>query len=84
MWRLIRQLDLWGAPPNFLLVDYYNFGSFHGSVLQVAATMNHVTYNGHCCGTSNSRASRLAFREGTLIMGTLLEAALVSMVVMSV
>jgi len=32
-----------GRPPNFLLVDYYEFGK--GSVFEVAATINGVTYN---------------------------------------
>lgn len=47
----------WGRPPNFLLVDYYNDGSTNGSVFEVAAEMNNVTYNGHCCGTTTSAAS---------------------------
>ena len=43
---------MWGRPPNFLLVDYYNYGNFNGSVFQVAATANNVTYNqNQCCGT---------------------------------
>ncbi|KAJ9652876.1 hypothetical protein H2198_007878 [Neophaeococcomyces mojaviensis] len=42
----------WGRPPNFLLVDYYNIGSFNGSVFQAAADANGVTYNrDSCCGT---------------------------------
>jgi hypothetical protein len=42
---------MWGRPPNWLLVDYYNFGNFNGSVFQVAATANNVTYNRNsCCG----------------------------------
>jgi hypothetical protein len=32
-----------GRPPNFMLVDYYEFGG--GSVFQVAATINGVTYS---------------------------------------
>ncbi|KAJ8521958.1 hypothetical protein ONZ45_g1379 [Pleurotus djamor] len=32
-----------GRPPNFMLVDYYEFGA--GSVFQVAAGINGVTYN---------------------------------------
>jgi hypothetical protein len=44
---------MWGRPPNWLLVDYYNFGNFNGSVFQVAATANNVTYNRNsCCGTT--------------------------------
>ena len=38
----------WSRPPNFLLVDYYNEPS--GTVFEVAATMNNVTYNRQCCG----------------------------------
>lgn len=43
----------WDRPPNFLLVDYYNIGSFNGSVFAVAAEANNVTYNRKCCGTSS-------------------------------
>lgn len=42
-----------GRPPNFLLVDYYNIGSFNGSVFEVAAQANNVTYNRKCCGTES-------------------------------
>lgn len=45
--------EMWeGRPPNFLLVDYYNYGSeFNGSVFEVAAEMNGVGYQrGRCCG----------------------------------
>lgn len=42
---------MWGRPPNWLLVDYYNFGNFNGSVFQVAANANNVSYNRNdCCG----------------------------------
>jgi hypothetical protein len=44
--------EMWGRPPNWLLVDYYNFGNFNGSVFQVAASANNVTYDrGSCCGS---------------------------------
>ena len=46
----------WPNPPNFLLVDYYNEGSFPGSVFEVAAIHNNVTYNGKCCGLVPSAA----------------------------
>ncbi|KAL1955986.1 hypothetical protein VTO42DRAFT_7886 [Malbranchea cinnamomea] len=46
--------QIWGRPPNFLLVDYYNIGSSNGSVFQVAAEMNNVTYHGKCCGLKSS------------------------------
>jgi hypothetical protein len=45
-----------GRPPNFLLVDYYNIGSFNGSVFEVAARANNVTYNRQCCGTESLAA----------------------------
>lgn len=51
----------WNRPPTFLLVDYYNIGNFNGSVFQVAADANGVTYNrDRCCGTdgTTSAASR--------------------------
>jgi hypothetical protein len=35
-----------GQRPNFLLVDFYNYGSSPGSVFEVAAQMNNVTYTG--------------------------------------
>ena len=53
---------MWDRPPTFLLVDYYNIGNFNGSVFQVAADANNVTYNpASCCGTTGTRnaASRL-------------------------
>jgi hypothetical protein len=43
--------EMWDRPPNWLLVDYYNFGNFNGSVFEVAATANGVEYNrDSCCG----------------------------------
>jgi hypothetical protein len=43
---------MWGRPPNFLLVDYYNVGDFNGSVFHVAADANGVGYDrASCCGT---------------------------------
>ncbi|KAJ5151898.1 hypothetical protein N7492_010193 [Penicillium capsulatum] len=49
----------WGRAPNFLLVDFYNFGewngsTYNGSVFQVAAQLNNVSYNRDCCGTSSA------------------------------
>ncbi|KAJ6783350.1 hypothetical protein PWT90_04349 [Aphanocladium album] len=42
----------WGRAPNFLNVDYYNYGdkNFNGSVFLAAARLNNVTYNRTCCG----------------------------------
>jgi len=45
----------WDRPPNFLLVDYYNEGN--GSVFEVAAQMNNVTYNRKCCGMDTALTS---------------------------
>jgi hypothetical protein len=49
----------WGFPPKVLNVDYYNQGGYAGSVFEVAADMNNVTYARSCCGSSTSAASRL-------------------------
>lgn len=46
----------WGFPPKFLNVDYYNVGN--GSVFEVAATWNNVTYNRPCCGLPVSAAGK--------------------------
>jgi hypothetical protein len=40
--------ETWHYPPKFLNVDYYNVGN--GSVFEVAATYNNVSYNRQCCG----------------------------------
>ncbi|TDZ39788.1 putative secreted protein [Colletotrichum spinosum] len=40
----------WGRPPKILNVDYYNYGDPPGSVFEVQAKMNNVTYNRECCG----------------------------------
>jgi hypothetical protein len=40
----------WGRAPNFLNVDYYNYGDPPGSVFEAAARVNNVTYNRPCCG----------------------------------
>ena len=48
----------WGRPPNFLLVDYYNYGDpGPGSVFEVAARWNNVTYNRACCGADANGAA---------------------------
>ena len=47
----------WERPPNFLLVDYYNFGvAKPGSVFEVAARANGVEYHRKCCGPNASLA----------------------------
>lgn len=58
---------MWGRPPNWLLVDYYNFGNFNGSVFQVAADANGVSYNrDDCCGSSVT--SGVAYEKETYKM----------------
>ncbi|CAK1363315.1 hypothetical protein CB0940_04589 [Cercospora beticola] len=45
----------WDRPPNFMLVDYYNYGSPEpGSVFHVAAAANGVQYTRECCGLPDS------------------------------
>jgi hypothetical protein len=46
----------YGRAPNFLNVDYYNFGRPEGSVFEVAARVNNVTWNRECCGKMPSAA----------------------------
>ncbi|KAI0442395.1 PLC-like phosphodiesterase [Xylaria telfairii] len=57
-------LAQWGQPPTFLDVDYYNYGGFPGSVFEVAAQMNNVTYNRPCCGVPASRGMRILDASG--------------------
>lgn len=53
---------MWNRAPNFLLVDYYNRGSpSAGSVFQVAARANNVTYTQDCCGNVESSAPSIRF-----------------------
>lgn len=48
--------DEWsGRPPNWLVVDYYDVNK--GSVFEVAARMNNVTWNKSCCGVEQSAAT---------------------------
>ncbi|KAL7623273.1 hypothetical protein AAE478_006954 [Parahypoxylon ruwenzoriense] len=66
----------WGRAPNFLNVDYYNLGGFPGSVFEVAAQMNNVTYNRPCCGMNTSGAmnqfgSSVGFATFSLVIMTM-------------
>lgn len=54
--HILTYLGYWDRPPNFLLVDYYNWGRPNGSVFEVAAEMNGVKWNGDCCGSSSAAA----------------------------
>jgi len=75
---LIHGTDMWSRPPNFLLVDFYNEGPVPGSVFQVAARANNVTYNRECCGKGKSAAVML-FRPSPIYIAfvTLVSVALV-------
>ncbi|KAI1967261.1 hypothetical protein LOZ56_000852 [Ophidiomyces ophidiicola] len=57
--------EKWNRPPNFILVDYYNIGNVNGSIFQVAAKLNNVTYNGRCCGRKASGASFVGSKSGS-------------------
>lgn len=66
----------WGRAPNILNVDYYNYGGFPGSVFEVAAQMNNVTYDrSSCCGTTSS-ASLTQVASWTGLLAALLSAYL--------
>lgn len=56
---LINAAADWGRAPNFLLVDFYNEGPINGSVFEVAARANNVTYDRECCGKASSLANAL-------------------------
>ncbi|KAL1296865.1 hypothetical protein AAFC00_004482 [Neodothiora populina] len=57
--------ERWGRPPNFLLVDYYDNGN--GSVFEVAAKHNNVTYDRACCGIVTSDAVRHSGRAQLIV-----------------
>ncbi|KIV95032.1 hypothetical protein PV10_02739 [Exophiala mesophila] len=58
-WSVLNCTRDWDRPPTFLLVDYYNIGNFNGSVFQVAADANNVTYDrSSCCGLAESPSRR--------------------------
>ncbi|KAH0836122.1 hypothetical protein FOPE_04337 [Fonsecaea pedrosoi] len=70
---------LWDRPPNFLLVDYYNIGNFNGSVFQVAADANNVTYDREsCCGTAGTTSG------GVRLAGDLRRSLLMVVVVVGI
>ena len=58
----------WPNSPNFLLVDFYNLGSSPGSVFEVAAQQNNVTYSRACCGLVRSMAYSLRPSSPWLMM----------------
>ncbi|KAF1977529.1 PLC-like phosphodiesterase [Bimuria novae-zelandiae CBS 107.79] len=61
----------WGRPPNWLLVDYYNFGNFNGSVFQVVAEANGLSYDRRkCCGSPVTGTAALNKESCQLIFFT--------------
>ncbi|KAG0639915.1 PLC-like phosphodiesterase [Tuber brumale] len=56
----------WDRYPNFLLVDFYDFPE--GSVFEVAARANNVTYNRRCCGKRKSTAPLLVKATDSLLL----------------
>lgn len=62
----------WDKPPAWLLVDFYNRGDFHGSVFEVAAKMNNVTYSGKCCGVSVNTGGAMAISKALAVATMLL------------
>lgn len=76
---------MWGRPPNFINVDYYNRGNpYNGSIFQVAAEQNGVTYDAsNCCGKSqtvSSAAMMLAPHSGALAIAIAAVLGLLSLV----
>lgn len=59
---------MWNRPPNFLLVDYYNYGNFNGSVFEVAADMNNVTFVNTCCGKMSAATRVLVSATMVLVV----------------
>lgn len=64
-------IDRWGHPPNFLLVDYYNDGSYPGSVFEVAARHNNVTYKRPCCGRNLAVSAAANAFANILLLATM-------------
>lgn len=59
---------IWNRPPNWILVDYYNYGSFNGSVFEVAAIANNVTFRSRtCCGSDSNNAAGVLSSQGSLV-----------------
>ena len=66
----------WGRAPNFLNVDYYNYGKPPGSVFEAAARVNNVTYNRPCCGQVSLAASTLERGVWLAMLASALAAAM--------
>lgn len=59
----------WGRPPNVINVDYYNYGSYPGSVFEAAAALNNVTFAKRpCCGPLSNVAVGSAMVNGMVVV----------------
>ena len=57
-----------GQPPKVLNVDYYNYGGYPGSVFEVAAKMNNVTFRKRkCCGGTSGVGRGLVMEKGMML-----------------
>lgn len=63
------QANYSGKPPTWLLVDYYDTDD--GSVFEVAARLNNVTWDGDCCGPDSTGAASTTRRSMSLLVGAL-------------
>lgn len=67
----------WGRAPAWLLVDFYEDGNSMGSVFEVAAKLNNVTYTRSCCGENTSLNAATSLRSpATLVIAIALSAIL--------
>jgi hypothetical protein len=74
-----RCVDTWGRPPLILNVDYYDQGSPPGSVFEVAAQLNGVSYENTCCGKTALEVVSSGVRQSvSLLLSVISSAALAS------
>ncbi|RKF63214.1 putative secreted protein [Golovinomyces cichoracearum] len=58
--------DTWNYAPKFLNVDYYNIGN--GSVFEVAAKYNNVTYDRECCGLPQNSSPSVHYLDRNILL----------------
>lgn len=68
---------MWNRPPTWLLVDYYDVGD--GSVFEVAAKANGVTYNRACCGATSTSAAANVRGSAVALVVAFVAALVISM-----
>jgi hypothetical protein len=68
---------MWNRPPTWLLVDFYDVGK--GSVFEVAAKANGVTYDRACCGATSTSAAANVKGSAVALLVALAAALLVNM-----